>query len=296
VGKTLLVRMSEEDGDVQEATPEQKINIASYFIMSSPTGEIDDVVKDTKKLVGDDVLGGPLSRILKDYNMEQMVAAKDPDGNPVLVTAHGAIGDDLFLDPATGRVIKFDHIKRKFLEFTDKKQVLEESVNKHRTAINKEVNAYLEEQYKSGKAVASVYGADTGAVTICISAANVHLGAFWTGGWRGVFQLNVSSSGSQELSADIKVQVHYFEDGNVQLHTKFNTKSPITVSSDEKKTAVEVGKTIKKIETEFQANLEEMYISMHRQTFKQMRRFWPISKKPMEWDLRKHNLTAELGK
>jgi len=63
-----------------------------------------------------------------------------------------------------------------------------------------------------------------------------------------------------------------------------------------KKTALEVAKTIKKIETEFQANLEEMYISMHRQTFKQMRRFWPISKKPMEWDLRKHNLTAELGK
>jgi len=287
--------MSEEDGDVQEATPEQKINIASYFIMSSPTGEIDDVVKDTKKLVGDDVLGSALPRILKDYNMEQMVAAKDPDGNPVLVTAHGAIADDLFLDPATGRVIKFDHIKRKFLEFTDKKQVLEESVNKHRTAINKEVNGYLEEQYKSGKAVASVYGADTGAVTVCISAANVHLGAFWTGGWRSVYQLNVNSSGSQELSADIKVQVHYFEDGNVQLHTKFNTKTPITVS-DEKKTALEVAKTIKKIETEFQANLEEMYISMHRQTFKQMRRFWPISKKPMEWDLRKHNLTAELGK
>jgi len=68
------------------------------------------------------------------------------------------------------------------------------------------------------------------------------------------------------------------------------------LSRTKKKTALEVAKTIKKIETEFQANLEEMYISMHRQTFKQMRRFWPISKKPMEWDLRKHNLTAELGK
>jgi capping protein alpha len=287
--------MADEDGDVQEASPEQKINISSYFIMSSPTGEIDEVVKDVKKLVGDDALGSNLQRILKDYNVEQMVAAKDPDGNPVLVTAHGQIADDLYLDPATGRVIKFDHIKRKFLEFTDKKQVLEESVNKHRSAINAEVNTYLEEQYKAGKAVASVYGADTGAITICISAANVHLGAFWTGGWRSIYQLNVSSTGSTELSGDIKVQVHYFEDGNVQLHTKFNTKTPVTVS-DEKKTAVEVGKTIRKIETEFQANLEEMYISMHRQTFKQMRRFWPINKKPMEWDLRKHNLTAELAK
>jgi len=287
--------MADEDGDVQEASPEQKINIASYFIMSSPTGEADDVVKDVKKLVGEDVLSSSLTKILRDYNVEQMVAAKDPDGNAVLVTAHGQIADDLYLDPATGRVIRFDHLKRKFTEFTDKKQVLEESVNKHRTAINKEVNTYLDEQYKAGKAVAAVYGADTGAITICISAANVHLGAFWTGGWRAVYQLNVSSTGSTELSGDIKVNVHYFEDGNVQLHTKFTTKTPVTIS-DEKKTAPEVAKAIKKLETEFQANLEEMYISMHRQTFKQMRRFWPISKKPMDWDLRRHNLTGELGK
>jgi len=284
-----------EEGDVQESSPEQKINIASYFVMSSPTGEADDVVKDVKKLVGEDVLSSSLTKILKDYNVEQMVAAKDPDGNAILVTAHGQIADDLYLDPATGRVIRFDHQKRKFTEFTDKKQVLEESVNKHRTAINKEITAYLDEQYKSGKAVAAVYGADTGAITICISAANVHLGAFWTGGWRAVYQLNVSSTGSTDLSADIKVNVHYFEDGNVQLHTKFNTKTPVVIS-DEKKTAPEVAKTIRKLETEFQANLEEMYISMHRQTFKQMRRFWPISKKPMDWDLRRHNLTTELGK
>jgi capping protein alpha len=287
--------MADEDGDVQESSPEQKINIASYFIMSSPTGEGDDVVKDVKKLVGEDVLSSSLTKILRDYNVEQMVAAKDPDGNAVLVTAHGQIADDLYLDPATGRVIRFDHLKRKFTEFTDKKQVLEESVNKHRTAINKEVNTYLDEQYKAGKAVGAVYGADTGAITICISAANVHLGAFWTGGWRAVYQLNVSSTGSTELSGDIKVNVHYFEDGNVQLHTKFTTKTPVTIS-DEKKTAPEVAKAIKKLETDFQANLEEMYISMHRQTFKQMRRFWPISKKPMDWDSRRHNLTAELGK
>jgi len=62
-----------------------------------------------------------------------------------------------------------------------------------------------------------------------------------------------------------------------------------------KKTASEVAKAIRKIETDFQANLEEMYVQMHKSTFKAMRRFWPVTKKPMDWDLRKHNLTAELG-
>jgi capping protein alpha len=288
--------MGDEGESTEGATVEQKINIAQYFIASSPTGEVDDVVKDVKKLVNDDVTlsSAALSKILKDYNIDQMVAAKDPDGNSILVTAHGQIAEDLFLDPATGRVLRFDHLKRKFTEVTDKKQVLDESVNKYRTAIAKEISTYLDEQYKSGKAASAVYGADSGAITICISAANVHLGNYWTGGWRSVYQLNVSSTGSVELNGDIKVNVHYFEDGNVQLHAKLPTKVSITIA-DEKKTAPEVAKAIRKIETDFQANLEEMYVQMHKSTFKAMRRFWPVTKKPMDWDLRKHNLTAELG-
>eukprot|EP00456_Euglypha_rotunda_P091055 TRINITY_DN955_c0_g1_i16.p1 TRINITY_DN955_c0_g1~~TRINITY_DN955_c0_g1_i16.p1 ORF type:complete len:290 (+),score=51.33 TRINITY_DN955_c0_g1_i16:30-899(+) len=285
-----------DEGESAEPTAEQKINIAQYFIASSPTGEVDDVIKDVKKLVNDDVTlsAATLTKIIKDYNIEQMVAAKDPDGNSVLVTAHGQIADDLFLDPATGRVLRFDHLKRKFTEVTDKKQVLDEKVDKFRAAIAKDVSAYVDEQYKSGKAASAVYGADSGAVTVCVSAANVHLGNYWTGGWRSVYQFSVSGSGSVELTGDIKVNVHYFEDGNVQLHTKFPTKVSITVG-DEKKTAAEVAKAIRKIETDFQANLEEMYVQMHKSTFKQMRRFWPVHKKPMDWDLRKHNLTAELG-
>jgi len=287
--------MGDESESYQEPTGDQKVNIASYFVASSPTGEVDEVVKDVKKLVNDEqTLGGALPRILKDYNVDQMVAAKDPDGNTVLVTAHGQIADDLYLDPATGRVLKFDHVKRKFTEVTDKKQVLDDSVNKYRTAIAKEISAYLDEQYKSGKAASAVYGADNGAITICISAANVNLGNFWTGGWRAVYQLNVTSGG--DLTALIKVNVHYYEDGNVQLNTKFDHKASVTVSGDEKKTASEVAKVIKKLETDFQANLEEMYVAMHKTTFKAMRRFYPINKKPFDWDLRKANLSSELGK
>lgn len=39
-----LAIMAEE---YEEASPEQKVNIATYFIMSSPTGEVDDVIKGT---------------------------------------------------------------------------------------------------------------------------------------------------------------------------------------------------------------------------------------------------------
>jgi len=190
--------------------------------------------------------------------------------------------------------MRFDHRKRKFLEVTDQKQVLSERINGYRVAIEKELKAYVESSYKAGKCVSAVYGADSGVITLCLSAANVHLGNFWTGSWRGVYQLNVSSPTTVELKTDIKINVHYFEDGNVQLHTKFPARNSVQVS-DEKKTAAAVLKIIRQLETEFQANLEQMYIEMHSHTFKQMRRFYPLSKQPMNWNLAAHRMAGELS-
>jgi len=280
----------------EEATPEQKRNIASYFISSSPVGEVDEVVTDVRKLIGDgEVLNDEhLNKFLKDYNVEHLVSGPDPDGVPCIVSAHGQVADDLFLDPSSGRVMRFDHKNRRFTEVTDKKQVLDEKVNGFRVAIEKEVKSYVEGSYKSGKAVFAVYGADSGVITVCISAANVHLGNFWTGGWRAVYQLSVSSQGAVDVKSDIKINVHYFEDGNVQLHTKYPAKISVQVA-DEKKTAAALIKAIKQLETDFQANLEQMYIEMHKDTFKQMRRFYPINKQPMNWNIAAHKMQGELS-
>jgi capping protein alpha len=269
------------------------LKIANYFILSSPTGEVDEVVADVRKLVGEDVLtDAKLTKSLEDYNKEQMVSGVDPDGVPILVSSFGAVASDLFLDPSSGRIMKFDHRRRKFLEVTDKKQVLEDSVAKVRAAVEKELASYLESSYKSGKYVSAVYGSDSGNLIVCISAANIHLGNFWTGGWRSVYHIPIGKEGTVEIKGDIKVNVHYFEDGNVQLHGKYPVKGSVSIDG---KAAASIVKAIKTIETDFQSNLELLYIEMHRETFKQMRRFWPISKQPMNWNLSAHKMAGELS-
>jgi F-actin capping protein alpha subunit len=67
-----------------------------------------------QKLVNDPAVltSEALTAILRDYNTEQMIAAMDLTGKPVLVTKFGQVGPDLYLDPATGKVLKFDHSKR----------------------------------------------------------------------------------------------------------------------------------------------------------------------------------------
>jgi len=190
-------------------------------------------------------------------------------------------------------LLKFDHRRRKFVEATDKKQSLPGAVAAYRASVQKSVDHYVSTSFKPGKVVGTVYGADTGVLTICVSAKNVNLANFWSGSWRSVYHLSVAKKGSQELKGNIKVQVHYFEDGNVQLHTNFDRTVTVNVGSEDE-TGKEVSKALNKVESDFQSNLEEMYVNMHRTTFKSMRRFLPINRMPMTWSSAAHSLAGEV--
>lgn len=73
-----------------------------------------------------------------------------------MVSAHGAVAGDQYLDANTGRVLKFDHRRRKFTEVTDKKQTLPAAITTYRAAVQKTIDNYLAGSFKNGKAVATV--------------------------------------------------------------------------------------------------------------------------------------------
>lgn len=283
--------------DYEQATPERKMNIANYFVMLSPTGECEDVLADVSKLVNDSSVftESSVNNILKDYNQENMVAAKNLDGDKVLVTSHGKIEDDMFLDPDSGKVLRFDHRKLEFKEATDQKQVLSDDINAYRTAISESLKKYSTSQYKSDKCTTSVYGNDDGKIVVCVSAANTKLSSFWSGGWRSTFSFNVKTKGKTDMTGSTKLNVHYFEDGNVQLHAARESSVSVDIS-DPAGTAESVQKAVATVESELQGNMEEMYVDMHRTTFKSMRRILPLNRQPMNWNVYAHNLANDLGK
>jgi len=266
--------------------------------MSAPTGEVDDVFADVSKLVGDNktLNEGAINSIFREYNTEHLTPALDTQGKPVLVSKFGQVSDREYLDPSTGRVLKFDHLKRVFTGETEKRQQLDNRVESYRSAIATALQAYIAESYKPNKVVVAVYGADNGMLTICLSARNVNLGNFWTGGWRSIYSVSVSrESGSVSMSASIKINVHYFEDGNVQMHDAFDQKFTVAITGNAETTAANISKAINNFETDFQNNLEEMYVNMHRNTFKYMRRFLPLNKQKFTWALAAHSLAAEVS-
>lgn len=276
-----------DEEDYPEATPEQKLAISTYFIQSTPTGEVSEVIKDLKNLVGSDILStSALQDIMRDYNLDQMTISPN-NGRNAMVSPYGMAGDDEFLDPHSGIVYKFNHLEQKWGAATEQKQVLDATVEKFRNAIHTEMETYMGNCYKEGKYGFAVYGTDEGQITICISAANIHLGNFWTGGFKSVYTLNVSNGASSEMKGNLKINVHYFENGNVQLHTDDATTHTISIG-DPTATAKEITKSIEDSETNYQNNLEEMYVNMHAVTFKSMRRFLPVHGEYMQWTAAAH--------
>lgn len=260
----------------EDLSIDEKLKIASEFLLESPPGEFNDVLNDVRLLVNNDqaLQEGVLPAVEK-YNREQYMTVKSPGHeHEIIISEFNHIDGKRYLDPKSKEIVTVDHMR---LTASDPEPFTNEPSNEEtRAAIEIAVKAYVSDHYPHG--VYGVYSKDN-TVTICVVDNKYNPNNFWNGRWRSTW----SVSGSN-LKGDVKVNVHYYEDGNVQLNTSNTFSTSIATNSDVKLFAKEIIKQIEKLEGEFQTGLNSTYAQLSDNAFKSLRRALPVTKTKVDWN------------
>ena len=88
-----------------------------------------------------------------------------------------------------------------------------------------------------------------------------------------------------QIEGRIRLQVHYYEDGNVQLHTDTVKAVKVNTTSDPAASAAAVVKAVTTVEQNFHQALDASYNIMGETTCKALRRALPISGQKINWNL-----------
>jgi len=262
------------------------VEIVTGFLLNSPPGEFMEVVTDVRGLLSDEsIINESAPSTFREYNTDQMLQVQSPGGNhKVLITKFGEVGNGEYLDPRGNQVISFDHIRQEVTGSRPIRGELDSSVEPFRSAFDDAVAHYVAEHYLNG--TSTVYGKKEGknfVITVCISSAKFNPNNFWNGRWRSVWTCKFAPGGAVEISGKLRVNVHYYEDGNVQLTTDTPKTFNAGGGNDPKGVADAVAKAIEKCEHSYQTQLEQSYNTMGETTFKALRRVLPITRQKIDW-------------
>jgi len=247
----------------------------SAFVKGAPPGELADIVADIKALTIDDPnLVSKLGPAFQQYNEEQFATVKLPNSSQhVIVSSYSSLGGERYFDVESSSSFAFDHTTQKASDVQS--YVLGGSQEDLVRSLLKSVGTHVKEHYPN--ASHGVYPIENETKIAVVIVSNKYSpNNFWNGRWRSLYIFDPSDS---TLSGSIKVDVHYYEDGNVRLQTS----KPVLVSTSSV-LASAIVREITVAEKKYQDEVNKGFNNLSEGAFKGLRRQLPITRQKIEWD------------
>jgi len=263
----------------------QKAEIVEGFILDAPPGEFREVLNDVRILLDDDnILTEKGTGVFATYCQEQLtpVRLKGAD-DATLITKFNVDKTGRYFDPRSRKSFKYDFIKEEAGDILD--WTPDEVAEPWRAALQDAWALYAKNHYTNATSAVFASTSD-GQITLtaCIEGHQLQPKNFCNGRWRSIWTLTFSpSDGKSDLRGEIHVNVHYYEDGNVQLVSHKEIKEPVVIEN-ETSLAKEFVSLVESAESDYQVALSENYTTMSDTTFKALRRPLPVTRTKIDWN------------
>ncbi|KAJ7288453.1 F-actin-capping protein subunit alpha [Mycena rebaudengoi] len=280
---------------------DERIEAACSFLLQSPPGEINDVLNDVRNIISDDdSLHKGVLPALKEYNLAQFMTVDVPGTDHQSIVSEAARveptdeAQERFIDPRSKTSFVFDHLS---LEASDSQPAEPDADSEpFRAALEKATLTYLSAHFHDG--VTSIFSTkgSPNQFVIQIVANKYNPVNYWAGRWRSEYTVDLSEN---TIRGTVLVNVHYYEQGNVQLsttHTVSMSLPAAIVTSSPSSSASKILALIEDEEGKYQTSLNDTYQEMGEKTFKGLRRALPLTRQKIDWDkVLGYKLGAELS-
>ncbi|CCD27439.1 Cap1p NDAI_0K02480 [Naumovozyma dairenensis CBS 421] len=255
--------------------------IINEIVESCPPGEIESIYSDLLKITGSDNETRILDSI-KVHNVKTISTISIPSlGNKKFIISEHNVDDSKFVDYNNHIRFSVDHLKFEGIDVEEDVEGLE--LNDDQMKIFNDLEKYVKVGFPNDDATIGVFP-DKNESSSSFSSSKIHIiivsevfnpNNYWNGSWKSQY---VYDTNNKKLSGDITVQIHYFEDGNVNFTSK---KDIDNVSLNDNENVVD--DVIKKLETDFEKELDVSFTNLNEKQFKSLRRRLPITRSKVNW-------------
>lgn len=235
--------------------------VIDSLFKTSPSAELGQISKDISTIL--DVNQSTINASIDKFVLENGVIVA---GNQIASKWNKHDKSTKYVDYVDKKIFNVDFKTRKAIDIENYVEDIEYPANFD--ALVEELQAYGGDHYPSTFAM-NVIPKD--GLRILIYGQRVNQENFYSGTWSSNYLIKNGT-----LKGEVKLDIHYYEEGNVRLNFVENFEESLASNSN-------IVKAIGNIEHKLSIKVIESFNDLNQRTFKNLRRLLPITRSKINW-------------